>query len=128
MEMSHDQAKNFDAANQLSRILRRAERRMGEMLADMERAKGAAKPGTNRGTTPSPEVRAITPTISGLGMTYNQSANYQKLAKVPKKEFERQISADEMPTNAIITVEKATLKYSAVHSGMIPLTVGSRAL
>jgi hypothetical protein len=55
---------------------------------------------------PSTEVRTQTPTISDLGLTYNQSANFQRLARIPESEFERQIAADVVPTiNTIVTVE-----------------------
>jgi hypothetical protein len=61
------------------------ERRAGEILRDMEKAKGAATPGTNRGTTPSIDTRAST--LADHGITYDQSSNWQKLAAASAMPF-----------------------------------------
>ena len=44
-----------------------AERRAGQLLKKMEKAKGATEPGTNRGATPSPERRASPKPLSEVG-------------------------------------------------------------
>jgi hypothetical protein len=61
----------------------RAERRAGEMLRDMEKAKGAKEKGTKRGTTRSPAATASAPKLSDIGVTKTQSSRWQKLADKP---------------------------------------------
>jgi hypothetical protein len=61
----------------------------GELLKKMEKAKGAREPGTKRGTTPSNDTRASPKTIADLGVTSQESSDFQKLADVPQAEFER---------------------------------------
>jgi hypothetical protein len=69
----------------------RAERRMGEELEKTELAKGAAVPGTARGTTRSPEGTASAPTLAEIGITKKQSARYQQVAAIPEEVFEAAI-------------------------------------
>ena len=59
----------------------RAERRAGEMLGRMEKAKGAAKKGWK---TRSRDVTAL----SELGIQKKQSERWQQIAALPKKDFE----------------------------------------
>jgi hypothetical protein len=116
------QAINQDAEMRLYRIKLRAERRAGEILTKMQKAIGARGNPGGRGAkvVPSTEARTQTPTISELGLTYNQSANFQKLAKVPKPEFERQIAADVVPTiNAIIGIKPPTVTYKSPSIGAL---------
>jgi len=65
----------------------RAERKCGELLRDMDKAKGATEPGTNRGTTRSDDTTA-SKTLSEMGVTKDQSSKWQKLAEVPEEIFE----------------------------------------
>lgn len=64
----------------------RAERKAGELLAAMPKAKGAAGlPGPGRGNAVPMENRVSdTPTLADLGVTKAQSARWQKLAAMPK--------------------------------------------
>ena len=62
----------------------RAERRAKEMLREMEKATGAKGIGkkvvsSNGDSTPRP---ASVPTLKSLGITRDQSADWQKLAKI----------------------------------------------
>jgi len=50
----------------------RAERRMGQLLGDMEKHQGAA--------TPSQNERALPEKLSDLGIDHNQSHRYQRIA------------------------------------------------
>ncbi|MDN5870467.1 MAG: hypothetical protein L0H73_07075 [Nitrococcus sp.] len=54
------------------------QRKAGELLAAMDKAKGAAEPGTNRGATRSHDVTASS--LSDLGITKSQSSRWQKTA------------------------------------------------
>ncbi|MCX5653384.1 MAG: hypothetical protein NTY65_01865 [Planctomycetota bacterium] len=70
-----------------------AERKMGEMLAQTPRAKGARAGGkkeSSRGHYMQP--RDNTPTLSALGISKRESAEAQKLADLPEPEFQESIS------------------------------------
>ena len=64
----------------------RAERRAGQMLAEMEKAKGG------RPKTGSPGV-PVKVTLSEVGVSKKQSSRWQKLAAVPDDQFEKAVSA-----------------------------------
>lgn len=101
MQMYLRQAKNTEAERRACEIRLRAERKAGQLISEMEKAKGAAEPGTNRGMTPLPDVRASRPTLDDLGISYKQSSDWQRLARVPEDEFEAALAnPDEMPTTA----------------------------
>ncbi len=73
----------------------RAERRCGELLAEMEKAKGAAQPGVGRaGGTGSQRAT----TLSDLGISKTQASRWQKLAEVPEEEFEATFARSEKPS------------------------------
>lgn len=89
------QANNFEMERQAAIIRVRAERRCGELLAEMEKAKGVRMNGrddsgefrrSNDATTESPR------TLSDLGITKDQSSKWQRLAAIPEKEFEDAVS------------------------------------
>jgi hypothetical protein len=78
------QAKNHNAERWASEIRIRAERKTGRLLSETSKAKGG-KPPKNR----SKQTTGFTPaTLAELGISKDQSADWQKLAKVPEKEFE----------------------------------------
>jgi hypothetical protein len=107
------QAGNFEAERQAQNIRVRAERRAGELLATMPKAKGAAEPGTKRGSTRSPNATASTP-LAALGVTKQQASEWQQLAKVPEKEFEKALAdKDHMPSGRSIV--KAGIHNAWVH-------------
>lgn len=64
-----------------------AERKMGEMLAQTERAK---PPGRNQHSKKEDRYRDVTdaPTLSEIGVSKRESSNAQKLAALPKETFE----------------------------------------
>lgn len=79
----------------------RAERRMGQLLSDMDMAKGVTMAGSSDGLNPrwsSESTAEESPkTLSELGVTKNQSSRAQKLANVPEEKFEEALEADEAP-------------------------------
>ena len=88
---------------QACEIRLRAERRAGQLLAEMEKAKGARERGTERGTTRSHDVTASAgQTLDDLGVSKRQSSDWQKLAKLPDEEFEEAVRAERPSTSGII--------------------------
>ena len=69
-----------------------AERKMGEMLALTERAKGAKGIGPVIAVTP--RNHNAPPTLAALGLTKRESAQAQKLAALPEETFAKIQSAD----------------------------------
>jgi hypothetical protein len=66
-------------ADRAIEIRLRAECNTGELLALADKAKGAAEPGTNRGTTRSRDDTASL-TLRELGISKKQSSTWQRLA------------------------------------------------
>jgi hypothetical protein len=93
------QAHNIEAERQCCEIRLRAERKAGQLLAKMEKA-------TPRGSNQHQDV-SRDPThprpLSDLGITRDQSSQWQKLGEVPDDQFEMALAADKPTTNGIIT-------------------------
>jgi hypothetical protein len=87
MEAYARQARNTEAERKACEIRLRAERRCGQLLSELEKAKGAIEPGTNRGLTPSHAATASKP-LADLGISRTQSSRWQKLAAIPDADFE----------------------------------------
>ena len=111
IEVYARQAKNTEAERQACEIRLRAERKAGQLLSEMEKAKG----GDPR---PPPVAVGGPPTLADLGVSYNQSSQWQKLAAVPDDEFETALDAERPTTNGII----------AAHAEPRQTTVDPRAL
>ena len=87
------QAKNTEAERQACEIRLRAERRVGQLLRQMEKAKGG------RPVKTPDTVEAVSDrTLSDLGVSYKQSATWQKLADMPDDDFETALTGPEKPT------------------------------
>lgn len=85
-KQANDMELEWDAAR--ARV--RAERKCGELLAQMEKDKGGAPtktPNKTEGVIDKPK------TIEEMGLTYRQSSDFQKLAAVPEEEFERAVES-----------------------------------
>ena len=97
------QAKNIDAERRAVGIRLRAERKAGALLSEREKAKGAAG---NPGGRGAPIVRsdddtAHTPTLNDLGISKQQSSDWQRLADVPEEQFEEALAdRSRKPTTA----------------------------
>ncbi len=78
---------NVKLERQACEIRLRAERRAGQLLAEMDRAK-AGQPRKER----SDDTTILQPPKLGdLGVSKDQSSQWQKLAKVPDDEFEEAV-------------------------------------
>jgi hypothetical protein len=85
LEAYSKQARNKEAERRAREIRLRAERKVGKLLRAMKKAKGAAQPGIGR----AGGTRSDGPTaLRDLGISKEQSSNWQKLADVPEDEFE----------------------------------------
>jgi hypothetical protein len=70
----------------------RAERKCGQLLKAMQKNTGAQGNPGGRGAqiVPSDDTRAH-PTLADLGITYDQSSQWQKLADMDEEQFSRAI-------------------------------------
>tara|TARA_R100000353_G_scaffold35676_2_gene28392 strand:+ start:667 stop:1626 length:960 start_codon:yes stop_codon:yes gene_type:complete len=77
----------------------RAERRAGELLKETPKAKGG-------NPNPSQPVRGCE-TLSDMGITYNQSSKWQKIANIPEEKFENYLEVEkELSTSGAIRVAR----------------------
>ena len=100
------QAKDTELVQWATEIKVRAERRAGQMLADMPKNQGTIL----RGNTMQP--REEIKTLEEIGISKNQSARWQKLAAVSDDQFEQAITAakevaGEVTTAAMLRIERA---------------------
>ena len=102
------QAKDTEMILWVTEIKVRAERRAGQLLAEMPKQAGA------RGIGKKVESYDGTPlqTLADIGITKNESARWQKLAAVTDAQFERAVSAakevaGEVTTAAMLRAAKA---------------------
>ncbi len=83
------QQHNVEAERRACEIRLRAERKLGQILRDMEKAKGG---GDQKSDHPSQRARgdsSAQKTLADLGISYTQSSRWQELAAVPDDEWER---------------------------------------
>ena len=76
-----------------------AERKMGEMLLQTERAKGTAGAGRPKigGDKREPPKPCAPPTLAELGLSKRDSSAAQKLARLPEPEFKRVLAGEKTP-------------------------------
>lgn len=101
------QAKDTELVQWATEIKVRAERRAGQMLADMPKQNGghAAK-------ARSHDVTEVPKTLADIGITKNESSRWQKLAAVSDEQFEHAVAAakevaGEVTTAAMLRAAKA---------------------
>lgn len=96
LEVYAMQAKNTEAETKACEIRLRAERRAGQMIATMEKAKGAQGNPNGQG---APIVRSrdgsAQKTLKDHGISHNQSSRWQKLAAIPDDDFEKTFAKPE---------------------------------
>lgn len=101
------QAKDTELVQWATEIKVRAERRAGQMLAEMPKAKGEIL----RGNTMVPRGNEAK-TLADIGITKNESSRWQKLAAVTDTQFEEAVAAakevaGEVTTAAMLRAAKA---------------------
>ncbi len=111
------QAKDTSLVKWATEIKVRAERRAGQMLADM-----GIKPGNPQLSNDT----TIAPTLAEIGISKDQSSRWQKLAGVPADQFEQAIAvakdaAGEVTTAALLRVEKANREPVATKEAAKPV-------
>lgn len=107
LEVYAQQAKNREAERKAGEVRIRAERRAGQLLAEMkqsgERSNGYApqKKVESRATTPPKH-------LADLGITRDQSSKWQQLAAIPEAEFERAVkgSGPKPSTEGLVNAQK----------------------
>src|SRR6266567_4041064 len=95
MQVYARQAKDTELIGYAAEIRLRAERRAGELLAGMEKAKGARGNPNGRGAkiVRSPgDTAQQPPTLKELGISKSQSSRWQQLADLPEPVFESYIA------------------------------------
>jgi hypothetical protein len=91
MQVYAKQAKDRDLIDCATDIRLRAERRAGELLAEVEKNKGVRSQLQGRDVSGGSIVRPPedwVPTLSELGVSKTQSSRWQKLAKLDERAFE----------------------------------------
>jgi N6-adenosine-specific RNA methylase IME4 len=91
------QAKNTEAVRQCAEIRMRAERKAGELLAQMEKAKGTRGQLIGRSEV-APPITTEEVSLADRGITRKQASQWQQLAKVPAREFEAAVAKAAIPT------------------------------
>lgn len=105
------QANNHEAEEGVRRIRIRAERKCGELLQEMQDQGQRESRGGSRGNQYGPPKSnvAILPkkTLAQLGITNDQSALWQKLAKVPGDDFEQRLAEPDPSTEKVAGTSKS---------------------
>lgn len=93
------QAQNTEAERQACEIRLRAERKCGQLLREREMAKGG-RPAENR----SDDVTGFRreETLSDIGISKQQSSDWQRLADIPEPDFESALTVERPTTSGII--------------------------
>jgi len=115
------QAQDVEIEKFAKRIRLRAERRAGELLVEMKASGTRAKKGQPRKSniTHDDITSKASKTLDELGVTPNQSSQWQKIAEVPEAKFEKIVESDNPSRAAVLSkaegktevgkVEKLTL-------------------
>jgi hypothetical protein len=94
------QAQNHEAERQACEIRLRAERKCGKLLKTRAMAKGTRGQLIGPGVTRVPIEEADK--LADLGISYDQSSRFQKLAEVPDETFEQAVREPNASTTGII--------------------------
>jgi len=123
LERYLQQANNLEAEAQAREVRMRAERKVGELLRDQKASGERASAGGNRGNqhTGGIVVSDDNATLSDLGVTRDQSSQWQQLAEIPEEEFDEYLDdRDSKPTTGSI------LRRHRRRTGAEPASAGIR--
>lgn len=104
LEVYARQARNTETEEMCARVRIRAERKMGELLAEMK-ASGemdSGMGGDRKSRSSDTTVIDQPKTLSDLGITKDQSAKSQKLAQIPPTQFEEALSQPKPSVSKIL--------------------------
>src|SRR5216684_848102 len=85
------QSKDKELIGYATEIRLRAERRAGEILKEMDKAKGRCGPGRGKAGSCAGPAFNTAPTLKDLGVSKTQSSKWQRLADLNPKDFEDQV-------------------------------------
>jgi hypothetical protein len=91
------QAQNTDAERRACEIRLRAERKAGQLLAKIPKANGARGNPGGQGAKIVRSPDTTTQTLSDLGISRDQSSQWQKLGALPQREFDLAIGESVKP-------------------------------
>lgn len=104
----------IEAQNQATEVRLRAERRAGELLAQASEA--------GQRVTGRPEKVSEAATLSDLGITRDQSSDWQAIAALPEPEFEAHIAATVAAGKPLTTA--AAVRQSRMTNGLMSSETG----
>jgi N6-adenosine-specific RNA methylase IME4 len=93
MQAYAKQAKDRSLIADATEIRMRAERRAGELLADMKKNKGGAEQGVGRRGKNAVAASNHIPTLADLGISKTQSSRWQRFAAMDSETFESNVVA-----------------------------------
>ena len=97
----------------------RAERRAGELL------KETPKHGGNRQNKEAKATYQATRLLSDMGISYNQSSKWQKIANIPEEKFENYLEVEkELSTGGILNYKKNIDRQQRVEDTETPRLEG----
>ena len=99
-------AQNTENERRACEIRLRAERRAGALLKEVEKAKASSGNQHTGKVDRSPDVTGPK-TLADMGITKNQSAQWQKMAGIPEDQFEAALATGRATTTGLIKVPEA---------------------
>lgn len=117
-EIYAQQAKNIEAERLCCEIRLRAERRAGQLLSIIEKAK--ASPGNQYTGKMDRACDTTGPkTLADMGISKEQSHSWQRLAAVPEEDFEAALSGPKKPSTTGIVKAASPPKTSRVDDDVL---------
>jgi hypothetical protein len=86
------QAKNFSMEKMALEIRIRAERRCGELIAAAKKEGEFKRGGDRKSKLQNVTLIPLTKTLESMGISKHESMNWQKLAAIPKKDFDSRVT------------------------------------
>lgn len=127
---------SLESVNHATEIKIRAERIMGEMLKNSPKNPGTRGQLKGRGVIgPTSPIGANNgePTLSDLGITYNQSSQFQAVASIPEPIFEQAITEtktkkEELTTKRFLDIARKEKKLQKQQEGVDGVEIESKTL